>query len=64
MVDSHPLEDKCGCAVNPYSNAHYWGVLRESYKTYKFKEKAIFGSDEVGVLARRSERERVIGSKN
>jgi len=38
---------------------HTIGVYYENHT-----EKAIFGSDKVGVLARRSERECVIGSKN
>jgi hypothetical protein len=62
-ADSCSLEDKRGRAVNPHANTHYWEVLEESYKQYKFKEKTIFGSDEVGVLARGSERERVIASQ-
>lgn len=62
-ADSRSLEEKCGRAVNPHANTHYWEVLGGSYEQYKFKEKAIFGSDEVGVLARGSERERVITSR-
>jgi hypothetical protein len=62
-ADSRSLEEKCGRAVNSYANAHYWEVLEGSYKQYKFKQTAIFGSDEVGVLAHGSERERVIASR-
>jgi hypothetical protein len=57
-ADSRSLEEKRGRAVNPHANALYWELLDESYTQYKFKPKAIFGSDEVGVLARGSERER------
>jgi hypothetical protein len=51
-ADSRSLEEKCGRAVNSHANTHYWEVLKGSYKQYKFKQTAIFGSDEVGVLAR------------
>ena len=57
MADSRPLEDKHGHAVNPHANAHYWSELGGVFKKYKFKWEAIFGSDEVRVLARGSERE-------
>jgi hypothetical protein len=63
-ADSRSLEEKRGRAVNPHANAHYWKELEGAYKQYKFKQKAIFGSDEVSVLAHGSERERVITSRN
>jgi len=63
MADSRPLEDKRGRAVNPHANTHYWGELGGSFEKYKFKREATFGSDEIGVLARGSERERVITSR-
>jgi len=63
MADSRPLEDKRGRAVNPHANAHYWGELGGSFEKYKFKREATFGADEIGVLARGSERERVITSR-
>ena len=63
MADSCPLEDKHGCAINPHANTHYWGELRGSFEKYKFKQKATFGTDEIGVLAHSSERECVITSQ-
>jgi hypothetical protein len=63
MADSRPLEDKRGRAVNPHANTHYWGELDRSFQKYKFKQEASFGSDEIGVLARGSDRERVITSR-
>jgi hypothetical protein len=63
MTDSRPLEDKRGRAVNPHANAHYWGELAKSFEKYKFKREATFGSDEIGVMARGSEREHVITSR-
>jgi len=63
MADSRPLEDKCGHAVNPHANAHYWSELGGVFEKYKFKWEASFGSDEVGVLACGSEREHVITSQ-
>jgi len=63
MADSRPLEDKRGRAVNPHANVHYWGELGRSFDKYKFKRTASFGSDEIGVMARGSEHERVIASR-
>jgi len=63
MADSCPLENKCGHAVNPHANMHYWGELGRSFKKYKFKQTASFGSDEFGVMAHSSERKRVIASQ-
>jgi hypothetical protein len=63
MVDSRPLEDKRGRAVNPHANTHYWAELERSFEKYNFKQEASFGSDEIGVMARGSDRERVITSQ-
>ena len=63
MADSHPLEDKCGRAVNPHANAHYWNALGDVITKYKIKRKTTFGSDEIGILARGAEREHVATSR-
>ena len=63
MADSRPLEDKRGHAVNPHANAHYWAELERLFEIYKFKREACFGSDEIGIMARGSDRERVITSR-
>jgi len=58
MADSHPLEDKCGRAVNPHANTHYWNDLGDAIAKYKIKRQTTFGSDEIGILARGAECER------
>ena len=63
MADSRPLEDKCRRAVNPHANAHYWNILGDVITKYKIKRKTTFGSDEIGILARGADRERVATSR-
>jgi len=63
MADSRPLEDKRGRAVNPNANVLYWNGLGDVMAKYKIKRKTTFGSDEIGVLARGAERERVATSR-
>ena len=62
MSDSRPLEDKRGRAVNPTANKHYWELIESIVKKYGIREATTFGSDEVGVQSRGSERERVATS--
>jgi len=63
MADSRPLEDKRGRAVNPHANAYYWNDLGDVIGKYKIKRKTTFGSDEIGVVGRGAERERVATSR-
>ncbi|TFK58277.1 hypothetical protein BDN72DRAFT_782315, partial [Pluteus cervinus] len=64
MADSRPLEDKHGRGVNPTTNGAWFGVLGGTVTHHNITRRVTFGTDELGVLNRGGERERVVTSRD
>lgn len=63
LSDSRPLEDKRGRAVNPHTNKAWFDLLEETIRKYDIQPEDTYGTDEVGVQSRGTERERVFGAR-
>jgi len=49
LSDSCPLEDKCGCTVNPHTNKAWFDLLEETIRKYDIQPEDTYGTDEVGI---------------
>jgi hypothetical protein len=63
LSDSRPLEDKRGRAINPHTNEAWFDMLEETIQKYGIQPEDIYGTDEVGIQSRGTERERVFGTR-
>lgn len=63
LSDSRPLEEKRGRAVNPHTNKAWFDLLEETIHKYNIQPEDTYGTDEVGVQSRGTERERVFGAR-
>jgi len=63
LSDSHPLEDKCGRAVNPHTNKAWFDLLEETICKYDIQPEDTYGTDEVGIQSCGTEHRRVFGAR-
>jgi len=64
LSDSHPLEDKCGHAMNPHTNKAWFDLLEETICKYDIQPEDTYGTDEVGIQSHGTECEHVFGARH